>query len=639
MTDEAKLKILIEAHNKAKQAFDEVNAHVDKAEKKFSSLSDRLDKIGSKMKDVGGKMTATLTLPIVAAAGISIKAFSDLQETINKVDVSFGSQSATVKEWAKTSIKSMGLAQQSALDATALFGDMGTGMGQTQVEASKMSMGLTQLGADMSSFKNVSFERAQTALAGIYTGETEALKGLGIVMTQTNLEEFARAKGINKSMSEMSQAELVQLRYAYVMDKTKNAQGDFARTSDGLANSTRMTKERMKELSAQLGEKLAPIWNKLLEVGNKVLDWFNKLTDGQQKVILIIAGVVAAAGPLLIILGSIATAVAAISSTMLIVIAVFAAVGLAIFLVVQHFGGLQNTINAAKEAFFKLWEIIGPVIMPAFNALKDTIVNDLWPALQRLWSVIEPVLLPALKVLAIIVGALIVASIWVFINVLNIVIQIISAVINVLANLIQWIKNVANFFWNLGDAIRQAVTIAYNWVSDKVNGIINFFRNLGGNIGNAISGVSTTISAPFKTAFNAISNFWNSTAGKLSFTAPDWVPGLGGKGFSMPKLPTLYTGVRNFSGGPAVVGDINGRGGEIVNLPRGTDVFSNRESKQILGNLSKGNVNSTPQVVDNGIVFNNYGTIHNDNAEASEAFWARFNRISELATQGVPTNV
>jgi hypothetical protein len=100
-------------------------------------------------------------------------------------------------------------------------------------------------------------------------------------MTQTNLEEFARAKGINKSMKEMTQAELVQLRYNYVMDKTKNAQGDFARTSDGLANKTRMSGERMKELSAQIGEKLAPFMNKLLETGNKVLDFFNRLSSSQ----------------------------------------------------------------------------------------------------------------------------------------------------------------------------------------------------------------------------------------------------------------------------------------------------------------------------------------------------------------------
>ena len=637
MTDEAKLKILIEAHNRAKQAFDEVNNHVDKAEQKFSSLSDRLDKMGAKMKDVGGKMTAGLTLPIVAAAGISVKAFSDLNETLNKVDVSFGEQSATVKAWAKDSIKSMGLAQQSALDATALFGDMGTGMGQTQTEAAKMSMGLTQLGADMASFKNVSFERAQTALAGVYTGETEALKGLGIVMTQTNLEEFARAKGINKSMSEMSQAELVQLRYAYVMDQTKNAQGDFARTSDGLANKTRTSGERMKELSAQIGEKLAPIMDKILEIGNKVLDWFNSLSDKTKNIILVIVGLVAAIGPLLMILGTLIPAIAAIGSTGLIVIAVIAAIGGAIFLIIQHFGGLQQTLDAAKEAFNRLWAVIGPILMPAFTSLKDAIVNDLWPALQRLWNLIEPVLLPTLKVLGIIIGVVIIAQIYIFINVIKIVIEVLGWIINVIVNVITWFFNAGKAVWNFGVAVKDAVVSAYNWVADKVSGIINWFRNIGSSIGNAMGSVTNTITAPFKSAFNAIANFWNNTVGKLDFKAPDWVPGIGGKGFSMPKLPTLYTGVRNFKGGPAIVGDVAGRGGEIVNLPRGTDVFSNQESKNILRNMANG-ANGGTRVIDNGIVFNNYGTIHNENAEASNAFWDRFNRISELAMQGVPTN-
>lgn len=637
MTDEAKLKILIEAHNRAKQAFDEVNAHVDKAESKFSSLSDRLDRMGAKMKDVGSKMNVGLTLPIVAAAGVSIKAFSDLNETLNKVDVSFGEQSATVKAWAKDSIKSMGLAQQSALDATALFGDMGTGMGQTQVEASKMSMGLTQLGADMASFKNVSFERAQTALAGIYTGETEALKGLGVVMTQTNLEEFARAKGINKSMSEMSQAELVQLRYAYVMDKTKNAQGDFARTSDGLANKTRMSGERMKELSAQLGEKLAPIMNKILEIGNKVLDWFNGLSDKTKNIILVIVGLVAAIGPLLMVLGTLIPAIAAIGTTGLIVIAVIAAIGGAIFLIIQHFGGLQQTLDATKEAFNRIWAVISPILMPAFNSLKDAIVNDLWPALQRLWALIEPVLLPTLKVLGIIIGVVIIAQIYIFINVIKIVIEVLGWIINVIVNVITWFVNAGKAVWNFGVSVKDAVVSAYNWVADKVGGIINWFRNIGSSIGGAMGNLSNTITSPFKTAFNAIANFWNNTVGKLDFKAPDWVPGIGGKSFSMPKLPTLYTGVRNFAGGPAIVGDVAGRGGEIVNLPRGTDVFSNQESKNILRSMANG-ANGGTKVVDNGIVFNNFGTIHNENAEASNAFWDRFNRISELAMQGVPTN-
>lgn len=636
MNDEAKLRILIEAHNRASKAFDEVNSHVDKVESRFKSFSDKMDQAGQKMKDVGGRMTTTLTLPIVAGAGLAVKAFSDLNETLNKVDVSFGNSAVSVREWSKTSIQSMGLAQQSALDAAALFGDMGTGMGQTQAEAAKMSMSLVQLGADMASFKNVSNERAQTALAGIYTGETEALKGLGIVMTEANLEAFAMSQGITTNIKDMTQAEKVQLRYAYVMSVTKNAQGDFARTSSGLANQTRMTGERFKQLSAEIGEKLAPVMNKILEVVNKVITKFGNLSDTQQNVILVVLGVVAALGPMLMLLGSIATGIGAVTTALTFLAA--HPIVLVIIAIVAALGALAFIVWKNKEAFEKLWnETIAPIIMPALNSLKDTVMNQLVPALQRLWDTISPVLIPALKVLGIIVGVLIIAQIWIFINVLKIIIAVIAWVIDKIATLIQWLINAGKWFWNMASTVGSAMATAYRWVVDKIGAIISWFRGLPGSIGNAIGGIVGTITSPFKSAFNAVAGFWNRTVGNLSFKAPDWVPGLGGKGFSMPKIPTLFTGVKNFRGGPAVVGDVMGRGGEILNLPKGTDVFSNTESKNILRSLANGG-NQTPTVVDSGIVFNNYGNINNETPEASEAFWEKFNRISELAIQGVPTN-
>ena len=636
MNDEAKLKILIEAHNRASKAFEEVNSHVDKVESRFKNFSDKIDQAGQKMKDVGGRMTTTLTLPIVAGAGLAVKAFSDLNETLNKVDVSFGNSAVSVREWSKTSIQSMGLAQQSALDAAALFGDMGTGMGQTQAEAAKMSMSLVQLGADMASFKNVSNERAQTALAGIYTGETEALKGLGIVMTEANLEAFAMSQGITKNIKDMTQAEKVQLRYGYVMSVTKNAQGDFARTSSGLANQTRMTGERFKQLSAEIGEKLAPVMNKILEVVNKVITKFGSLSDTQQNVILVILGVVAALGPMLMLLGSIATGIGAVTTALTFLAA--HPIVLVIIAIVAALGALAFIVWKNKEAFEKLWnEVIAPILMPALNSLKDTVMNQLVPALQRLWDMISPYLIPALKILGIIIGVLIIAQIYIFINVLKIIIAVVAWVIDKIATLIQWLINAGKWFWNMASTVGSAMATAYRWVVDKIGAIISWFRGLPGSIGNAIGGIVGTITSPFKSAFNAVAGFWNRTVGNLSFKAPDWVPGLGGKGFSMPKIPTLFTGVKNFRGGPAVVGDVMGRGGEILNLPKGTDVFSNTESKNILRSLANGE-SRTPTVVDSGIVFNNYGNINNETPEASEAFWEKFNRISELAIQGVPTN-
>ena len=132
-------------------------------------------------------------------------------------------------------------------------------MGIGSEKSADMSMKLVQLAGDMASFKNISVERAQTALNAVYTGETESLKALGVVMTQANLQQFAINQGIETNIADMSQAELVQLRYAYVLSQTSNAQGDFQRTSDSAANQSRTFKERIKELGTQFGEKLLPI--------------------------------------------------------------------------------------------------------------------------------------------------------------------------------------------------------------------------------------------------------------------------------------------------------------------------------------------------------------------------------------------
>lgn len=226
----------------------------------FNALHSGLSKVGSLAANAGAKIakgfgtvatstikgfgiaTATLAAGAAAASAGIFKLTtmaSDLDETLNKTDVAFGDSSTAVKAWSENSIKSMGLSKQTALDMTALFGDMGTSMGIPQNEAANMSMSLTQLGADLSSFKNIGIEEATTALNGVFTGETESLKRLGIVMTQANLEQFAFSQGMTKGIKDMTEAEKVNLRYAYVMSKTANAQGDFVRTGGGFANQLR----------------------------------------------------------------------------------------------------------------------------------------------------------------------------------------------------------------------------------------------------------------------------------------------------------------------------------------------------------------------------------------------------------------
>lgn len=277
--------------------FDEVAKQSNKAkEKVVNHWKDAADEVGK----LGTKMTTFITLPLVAAGTAAVKMASDLTETLGKTNEVFKESADTVLEWSNSSVQNMGLAQETALDMASSFGDMGTSMGFTTEEAANMSMQLVQLAADMASFKNISVDRANTALTAIYTGETESLKAMGIVMTEANLEQFAMAEGCKKTYKEMSQTEKVMLRYRYVMAMTTNAQGDFVRTGNSLANQTRKLGENVKQTATSFGQILEPAITSIVSTLNDVVSWVDNLSDGTKRAILIAAEIVAAIGPVLI---------------------------------------------------------------------------------------------------------------------------------------------------------------------------------------------------------------------------------------------------------------------------------------------------------------------------------------------------
>lgn len=184
---------------------------------------------------------------------------SDLQEVQNVVDVAFGEMAYKMEEFAKTSIETFGLSELSAKKTASSFMAMAKGMRFPAEAASDMAIQLTALSADMASFFNITQDEARTALAAVYTGETETLKRYGILITEVNLQEYARQQGIKKSIEKMTQQEKVMLRYNYIMSATAQAQGDFARTSDSWANQTRVLSERWKELLIILGNGLIQV--------------------------------------------------------------------------------------------------------------------------------------------------------------------------------------------------------------------------------------------------------------------------------------------------------------------------------------------------------------------------------------------
>ena len=272
---------------------------------KAEAAGKKISNVGDKITNVGKTLTTAITAPLIAAGAASFKFASDMEESINKVEVAFQNSSDIVKEFAQSSLTSFGISEGEALDAAATFGDMATSMGLSTEAAAEMATSLVGLAGDLASFKNIGIEEANTALKGIFTGETESLKTLGIVMTETQLAAYALENGITDNVSAMSQADKVMLRYQYILDSTKNAQGDFARTSDGAANQMRIFTEGTKELATSFGQILLPIGTKAVTKLNELLDSFNALSDEQKENILRWAGIAAAIGPVTLVIGKV----------------------------------------------------------------------------------------------------------------------------------------------------------------------------------------------------------------------------------------------------------------------------------------------------------------------------------------------
>ena len=196
---------------------------------------------------------------------------SDLAEVQNVVDVTFPKMTAQVDEFARSAAQSFGLSETMAKKYTGTFGAMAKAFGFTERQAYDMGSTLTGLAGDVASFYNISQDEVYTKLKSVFTGETESLKDLGVVMTQTALDSYAMANGFGKTTSAMSEAEKVALRYQFVQDKLSAAQGDFARTSGSWANQCRILSLQIQSLMATIGQGLINLFTPIIRVINTVI--------------------------------------------------------------------------------------------------------------------------------------------------------------------------------------------------------------------------------------------------------------------------------------------------------------------------------------------------------------------------------
>lgn len=196
---------------------------------------------------------------------------SDLSEVQNVVDVTFTTMSEKVNEFAKNAITSAGLSETMAKQYTGTFGAMAKAFGFSEEQAYNMSTQLTQLTGDVASFYNLDQEEAFIKLKSVFTGETETLKDLGVVMTQSALDQYALANGYGKTTSAMTEQEKVALRLAFVQKQLSAASGDFIRTSDSWANQVRVMQLQLQSLKSTVGQGLINLFTPVLKVINILL--------------------------------------------------------------------------------------------------------------------------------------------------------------------------------------------------------------------------------------------------------------------------------------------------------------------------------------------------------------------------------
>lgn len=255
----------------------------DRAHKKTKSFGDVLTGV---MQGIGQRLFDGIVRGVgmvVTKMGEAVQASSDLSEAINKVNVVFGQNAAEVLEWSKTSSTAFGQSRQQALEAVGTFGALFSAMGVTGEEAQKMSISLVELASDIASFNNISPEEALIKLRAGLVGEVEPLRTVGVQLEATAVAAKAVQLGLAGSTQAVTAQDKVMARYAIILEQTKIQQGDFARTSTGLANAQRILAAQIATASASLGDSFRPalesITNLLIGIAPQMFGYAQNITD------------------------------------------------------------------------------------------------------------------------------------------------------------------------------------------------------------------------------------------------------------------------------------------------------------------------------------------------------------------------
>ena len=465
---------------------------------------------GSMVKDF-----ARVAAPTAIAAGIakigadSIGLASDVKESLSKIDVVFGESAAEIKRWSQTAATSLGISRGEALATAGTFGNFFKTIGTGDSEASAMSQRLTGLASDLASFNNTDPSEVIEALGSALRGEAEPISKFGVLMNESTLKQEALAQGLIKTTKQaLTPQQKAMAAYGLILKQTKTAQGDFAKTSGGVANQSRIMSAKWKDLQVTIGSFLMPVmvaFQTLLMGLFPVLSSLGGFLDRNKAVLIAIAAPLLAVGVALGVMAAATwvqtTATAALNAVLLanplVLIAIaIAAVIAVLVLAYKRFGWFRAAVDATWQAIQVGWDLLLNAFSWAWENIGKPLFAVISTAISLWWNYYVKPIFTGIKTVF--------AGIW------------------------SGIKTV----WNavgvpIFDKIKEAAGI-----------VGTTFTAMKDTVGDAFRGLVGVV----KSVWNAIAKVWNSGPGAFSVSIPSWVPGIGGNSFDVPDLPVLHSG-------------------------------------------------------------------------------------------------
>ena len=555
--------------------------------------------VGKVAAAVGGAFAAA---KIVGFAKDSVAAASDLNESWSKVGVVFGKSAGEVYKWSTSSATAIGLSQQKALEAASTYGNLAVALGLPPAQAAKMSTSLVGLAGDLASFNNVPVGDALDALRSGLTGEVEPLRRFGVslsqaqvqaealrmglakapvdmakVTTQTgrlalaqrqaaeatkkyganskqaqaaNLAVASSQQALTKSMAggkvELTAAQKAQATYSLIMKQTSVAQGDFARTSSGLANQQRIAAAQFENTKATLGTALLPVVNTFAQL----------LTSTLIPALTVVASVIKNNSTAFQIIVGVVVAIVAVFKIWTVVTWALNSALLAnpIFWVVAAVVALVAVIVivATKTQFFqRVWQAVFGAVLVAVRAVWSWI-KTYWPLLVGILT--GPVGIAALLIYRYwsqILGAARAVWSWIKGN-WPLLVGVLTGPFGLAVVLIvRYWSQVSGFFGGIVSAIGGAFSrvyglitspfvTAFNYVKSIVEGALNWISARVSSVMSVVTGAINTA----KSVYNSFARTWNA----IQVTLPEidtHIPGVGKVGggtIGLPDLPILQRG-------------------------------------------------------------------------------------------------